>query len=64
VVERCSKCDEVIRPHRPMVVVVLTTPVTMKQIGLQPELVAVRWHWSCAPPEVQAHLPAEPVNAD
>jgi hypothetical protein len=62
VVERCSKCDEVIRPHRPMVVVVLTTPITMKQIGLHPELVAVRWHWSCVPPEVQAHLPAEPVN--
>ena len=46
-----------------MAVVVLTTPVTMKQIGLLPELVAVRWHWSCAPPEVQAHLPTEPVNA-
>jgi hypothetical protein len=64
VVERCSKCDEAIRPYRPMVLVVLTTPVTMKQIGVQPELVAVRWHWSCLPPEVQAHLLMEPVHAD
>jgi hypothetical protein len=56
-VERCTACDKSIRPHRPMIVLVLSSPSAITQPYPDGRVIPGRWHWSCAPPELLAFLP-------